>query len=67
MDRENSLMPKTEEKKTPEKPKFKVTKVNNEGSDTDEVFAESESPYRTKTIYPKAGTYKVGDVVEEEG
>lgn len=60
-------MSKTEEKKAPEKSKLKVIKINNEGGDTDEVFAESANPYRSKTIYPKAGTYKVGDVVEEEG
>lgn len=60
-------MPKTEEKKKPEKSKLKVIKINNDGGDTDEVFAESDSPYRTKTIYPKVGTYKVGDAVEEEG
>ena len=62
-------MPKTEakeEKKSAEKP-LKVVRVNNEGSDVDEVFAESAHPYKQKTLYTKAGTYKVGDTVEEEG
>lgn len=57
-------MPEEKKKRIADKPK--VVKVNNEGGELDEVFIRSDEPYVNRAVYVKAGTYKVGDVVEED-
>lgn len=55
---------KAEAKPEEKKSKAKVIKVNPAG-ENDEVFYHSDNPYQTGAIYPKSGTYKVGDTIDD--